>query len=86
METSSAYPLRPLRKRDWLRFQVNSSRIVLEGFVQAVSPDGARILIGKSSDSTENTGCGVSEKAIHSRQGIFDRRRDAREEHIRRDL
>jgi hypothetical protein len=41
------------RKRDWIRFQVNSSRIVLEGFIQELPGDG-RLRIGKGPDSPEN--------------------------------
>jgi len=42
-----------LQKSDWVRFQVPDHR-VLEGFVQAFSEDGTRILVGKTPDSQEN--------------------------------
>lgn len=42
-----------IRKKDWIRFQVPDKR-VLEGFVQEVSPDGTKILVGKGPDSPEN--------------------------------
>ncbi len=42
METSAE----PLEVGDWIRFQVKSTRIVLEGFIQEISPDEKSIKIG----------------------------------------
>lgn len=44
-----------LRKGDWIRFQIKQSKIVLEGFVQEISNDGAKLRIGKAPLSPENT-------------------------------
>jgi hypothetical protein len=38
---------------EWIRFQVPDLR-VLEGYVQEISPDGRRILVGKAPDWPEN--------------------------------
>jgi hypothetical protein len=54
----------PLRKRDWVRFQIKSSRIVLEGFIQQIPPDGNRLLIGNAPDSTESDWYSLQDIAI----------------------
>ena len=39
-----------VRKNDWIRFQIPDKR-VLEGYVQQISDDGSRILVGKAPDN-----------------------------------
>jgi hypothetical protein len=64
MANSNVSPGVALRRRDWVRFQVKASRIVLEGFVQELSSDGRQIRVGKGPDSPENTWYSLDELTI----------------------
>lgn len=52
-----------IRKGDWIRFQVNSNRIVLEGFVQEIARDG-RIRVGRALQPLEERWYSLSEISI----------------------
>ncbi|MFN7141442.1 MAG: hypothetical protein ACK4UN_19105 [Limisphaerales bacterium] len=64
METLTAF-----HKSDWVRFQVSDGR-VLEGYVQALSPDGSKVRIGKTPDSTENEWHRLDELSVLKTQSI----------------
>jgi hypothetical protein len=55
MENHSTAIHGSLRKDDWIRFQVTANKIVLEGFIQEVSPDDTTITVGKAPLSPEKT-------------------------------
>ena len=58
-----------LKKNEWVRFQV-SDRRVLEGFVQEVSADGLRILVGKAPWSYENQWHNLHDITVLDHQAI----------------
>jgi hypothetical protein len=59
----TALPIQ-LRRGMWIRWQNRSNRIVLEGFVQEIAPDGQRIRTGKTPDSPENAWYALSDVTI----------------------
>ena len=60
-----------VRRNDWIRFQIPDKR-VLEGYVQEVSDDGSRILVGKAPyDWPENQWYNLAEITILKTQQLF---------------
>ena len=53
-----------LRRGMWVRFQIKSNRIVLEGFVQEIDEAGHRIRVVKAPDSPENAWHSLAEIEI----------------------
>lgn len=63
-----AEPAHNVRKGDWIRYQIKSNRIVLEGFVQEVSSDGSRVRIGRAPAPLENNWYSLTEISILHQQ------------------
>lgn len=64
MAETTTTPQVTLRRGDWIRFQVKPTRIVLEGFIQEIAADGAKLKVGKAPLSPEHAWHAMSDISI----------------------